>query len=350
MTGMPGAEFDALTPGTPGVAVAPALPGDPGTPAVPGAPAKEVVGRSPGQLAWLRLKRDHTARFSFVVVVVFVLLGALAPVVKLIYGISPSDRFPSLISRVDTFPLGYLGGVSGDHWMGLMPGTAQDIFINVIYGLRTSLTIAFISAVITVSVGIVMGIVSGYLGGKVDSVINWIIDLTLAFPFFVFCLAAVPLVTARFYTPRDEVSPLFRAGMLILIFTLFNWTYTARLVRGQVLSLREREFVEAARAAGAGTRHILFRQLLPNLAAPILVVFSLNVPQFITAEAALSFLNIGMVEPTPDLGRMIFSGAKVLRADPAYAFFPGTALFLLVLSFNLLGDSVRDALDPKSSR
>jgi peptide/nickel transport system permease protein len=231
-----------------------------------------------------------------------------------------------------------------------MPNFPKDIFINVVYGLRTSLSIAFVSAVVTIVVGIVMGIVAGYAGGKVDAVLSWIIDVTLAFPFFVFCLAAVPLVTARFYTPRDEVSPLFRAGLLILIFTAFNWTYTARLVRGQVLSMREREFVEAARAAGAGVGHILFRQLLPNLWAPILVVFSLNVPQFITAEAALSFLNIGMVEPTPDLGRMIFAGSRVIRSDPAYAMFPGTVLFVLVLAFNLFGDSVRDALDPKSSR
>jgi len=348
---MPGAEFDALAAGgSGGIAVAPSLPGDPGTTGVPGASAKQIIGRSPGQLAWLRLKRDRTARFSGGLVALFILVAITAPVVEMVYGKGPSDRFPDKISRIDTFPYGYLGGVSGSHWFGVMPGSAQDIFIHVVYGLRTSLSIAFISAVITVAVGIVMGIVAGYVGGKVDGVISWFIDLTLAFPFFVFCLAAVPLVTARFYTPRDEVSPYFRAGLLILIFTAFNWTYTARLVRGQVFSLREREFVEAARAAGGGVGHILFRQLLPNLWAPILVVFSLNVPQFITAEAALSFLNIGMVEPTPDLGRMIFSGAKVIRADPAFAMFPGTVLFLLVLAFNLFGDSVRDALDPKSSR
>ena len=232
----------------------------------------------------------------------------------------------------------------------MQPRTSHDIFINVVYGLRTSFVIAFTSAVITIVAGIALGIVAGYLGGKVDSVISWFIDVTLAFPFFVFCLAAVPLVTSRFYTARDEVPVWFRGLLLVIIFTAFNWTYTARLVRGQVLSLREREFVEAARAAGAGTGHILFRQLLPNLWAPILVTFSLNVPAFITAEAALSFLNIGMTEPTPDLGRLIFDSVKYIRNDPFYTLIPGATIVLVVLAFNLFGDSLRDALDPKSSR
>ena len=141
------------------------------------------------------------------------------------------------------------------------------------------------------------------------------------------------------------------AGLtIIFVFSAFGWMYTARLVRGQVLSLREREYVDAARAAGAGTRHILFRQLLPNLWAPILVTFSLGVPLTITAEAALSFLNIGVVEPTPDLGRLILNSSNWLLSDPAYLVIPGIAIFVLVLTFNLFGDALRDALDPRSSR
>jgi peptide/nickel transport system permease protein len=134
------------------------------------------------------------------------------------------------------------------------------------------------------------------------------------------------------------------------VLVVFGWMSTARLVRGQVLSLREREFVDAARAAGAGTWHIVFRQLLPNLWAPILVTFSLAVPQYVTAEAALSFLGIGVTEPVPDWGRMIFQSTSFVSADPFYTFFPGFALFGLVLAFNLFGDSLRDALDPRSAR
>jgi peptide/nickel transport system permease protein len=138
--------------------------------------------------------------------------------------------------------------------------------------------------------------------------------------------------------------------VLIGVLVVFGWTGTARLVRGQVIALREREFVEAARAAGAGGFHILFRQLLPNLWAPILVSFSLAVPSYVTGEAALSFLGIGIVEPTPDFGRMIYDSLPYLQTDPAYVFFPGIVIFALVLAFNLFGDALRDALDPKSSR
>jgi len=325
-------------------------PGATGEPATESAGAPErFVGRSPGQLAWLRLRRDPVAMVSAGLLIFFFLVALGAPLIERLYGVGPRDRFSELLDSRG-FPLGYAGGISGDHWFGLTPGVGRDLFIHVVYGLRTSLFIATTSAVLTIVIGVVLGIIAGYLGGVIDAVINWIIDFTLAMPFFIFCMAAVPVVISRFFDPRDEVPPSFRMWLLIVVFALFNWTYTARLVRGQVLSLREREFVEAARAAGAGTGHILFRELLPNLAAPILVTLSLNLPTFITAEAALSFLNIGVVEPTPDLGRLIFDSTTYLRADPAYTLIPGTTLFLLVLAFNLFGDALRDALDPRSGR
>ncbi|MGX7669989.1 ABC transporter permease [Plantactinospora sp. DSM 117369] len=306
------------------------------------------VGRSPGQLAWRRLRRDRVALVSGVVLVFFVLLAAAAPLVARLYGKGPQERFPERLDR-NGFPLGY-AGVSGEHWFGIQPGIGRDIFIQVVYGLRTSLMIAFTAAVLTIALGVVIGIVAGYVGGWVDAVITWIIDLALAFPFYIFCFAFVPLAVNQFYGPRDEVASWFRPALLVLIFVLFNWTISARLVRGQVLSLREREFVEAARASGAGLGHILFRQLLPNLWAPILVTFSLNVPALITAEAALSFLGIGVLEPTPDLGRLINDSVRYIRDVPSFTIVGGTTLFLLVLAFNLFGDSLRDALDPKSSR
>ncbi|GAB3969586.1 ABC transporter permease [Plantactinospora veratri] len=314
----------------------------------PGVEAAEIVGRSPGQLAWRRLRRDRVALVSGAVLVFFVLLAVAAPLVARLYGKGPEDRFPERLDR-NGFPLGY-AGVSGEHWFGIQPGIGRDIFIQVVYGLRTSLMIAFTAAVLTIALGVVIGILAGYVGGWLDAVITWIIDLALAFPFYIFCFAFVPLAVNQFYGPRDEVASWFRPALLVLIFVLFNWTISARLVRGQVLSLREREFVEAARASGAGLGHILFRQLLPNLWAPILVTFSLNVPALITAEAALSFLGIGVLEPTPDLGRLINDSVRYIRDVPSFTIVGGTTLFLLVLAFNLFGDSLRDALDPKSSR
>jgi peptide/nickel transport system permease protein len=216
--------------------------------------------------------------------------------------------------------------------------------------MRTSLGIAFAAALITTVLGVLTGVVAGYLGGWVDAVVNWVTDLALALPFLIFTLALIRPLELAFYGPRDAVPGWFRVIVLIGLFAAFGWTATARLVRGQVLSLREREFVEAARSIGAGTPRILFRELLPNLWAPIIVVFSLAIPAYITSEAALSFLGIGMLEPTPDVGRMIFRSLDYLQTDPAYVFFPGVTIFVLVLAFNLFGDALRDALDPKSAR
>ncbi|WP_422741735.1 ABC transporter permease [Micromonospora sp. WMMD754] len=310
---------------------------------------REFVGRSPNQLAWLRLKRDRTARASAVTLTVAALVALGAPLLSRLTGIDPTDKF---VDRLNDFgmPIGYAGGISADHWLGLEPGSGRDILLQLVYGLRTSLFIAFASAAVASCIGVAVGVLAGWARGWLDSVVNWLIDLTLAFPFLIFALAVIPILQDRFYTDREAPSPAFRVALIVATFGLFSWTYTARLVRGQVISLREREFVEAARAAGAGTGHILLRQLLPNIWAPILVTVSLMVPQFIAIEAALAFVNIGVTEPTPDLGRMIFNSIGYVASDPWYTLFPGLTIFLLVLAFNLLGDALRDSLDPRSTR
>jgi peptide/nickel transport system permease protein len=315
-----------------------------------GVAASAIVGRSPGQLAWLRLRRDRSVVFTVATLVVFAVLGLGAPLWSLLYGQDPLDNHSELISLHGGLPLGVNGGMSGQHWLGVEPLLGRDILMQLLYGLRTSLEISVIAAVLTTALGVLVGIIAGYATGWLAALINWFTDFILAFPFLIFSLAAIPIIVNRFYGNSPTQPPLFRITILILVLALFGWPYTARIIRGQVLSLREREFVEAARAAGAGVGHMLFRQLLPNLWAPILVVFSLAVPSFITAEAALSFLQIGILEPTPDLGRMIAYSVNYLQADPWYMIFPGVTILLLVLAFNLLGDSVRDALDPKSSR
>jgi peptide/nickel transport system permease protein len=315
----------------------------------PGPAGPAFVGRSPGQLAWARLRRDRTAAVSGAVLAAFFVLALAAPLIERLYGVGPQAQFQD---DLDSFgmPLGYAGGVSGAHWFGLEPGLGRDIFIRMVYGMRTSLFIALAAALITTLIGVVAGVLAGYLGGWIDIAIMWVTDFALAMPFLIVALAIVPTVSLRFYGPREAEPQAFRVFVLILVFAVFGWTSAARLVRGQIVSLREREFVEAARASGVGLGHMLFRQLLPNIWAPILVSFSLAVPAYVTGEAALSFLGIGIVEPTPDFGAMIFRSISYLQTDPAYVFFPGVTIFALVLAFNLFGDSLRDALDPRSSR
>jgi peptide/nickel transport system permease protein len=317
-----------------------------------GAPAPgeaAVTARSPGRLAWSRLRRDRTAMISGVVSVLLIVMAAAAPLIGAAYGTGPDEFFKDDLDRYG-MPYGVSGGVSGAHWFGLEPGLGRDVFIQMVYGMRTSLGIALTAALLTTALGVLAGIVAGYLGGWIEAVINWVTDLTLALPFLIFTLALIRPLELRFYGPRDAVPGWFRVVVLIGLFAAFGWPGTARLVRGQVLSLREREFVEAARASGARLGRILFRELLPNLGAPILVAFSLSIPAYITGEAALSFLGIGMLEPTPDFGRMIYRSLDYLQTDPAYVLFPGVTILVLVLAFNLFGDALRDALDPKSLR
>jgi peptide/nickel transport system permease protein len=314
----------------------------------PGAPAP--VRRSPGQLVWARLRRDRVAIASAAVLGVFALVAIFADLIAAVYGHDKDAVFPQLLDDFG-FPLGRGGGISAEHWFGVEPGVGRDVFIQLVYGARTSLGIAVLGAGLATALGVVIGIVAGYLGGRVDTVMNWFIDLFLAFPFIIFALAAVPIANTMI-TGSPQLSPgvLPRIVTLVVVLVAFGWMGTARLVRGQVLSLRERQYVDAARVSGAGLRHIMFRELLPNLWGPILVTFSMAVPAYIQAEAALSFLNIGVTEPVPDWGRMIFYSIPYARSDWTFTFFPGAALFLVVLAANLLGDSLRDALDPRASR
>jgi peptide/nickel transport system permease protein len=315
-----------------------------------GGPA--IVGRSPGQLAWMRLKRDRVAVMCAWVLGVFGAVVLLAPLIEWLYGDDPTRGHTELLDSIG-FPLGYSGGASADHWLGLTPQRGYDLLLQIIFGARTSLGIAGTAALAAAGIGILIGIVAGYAGGWIDRALVWLTDFMLAFPFFLFAIALVPTIGTRLADEHGEIAVWKRVVVLIVVFTMFNWMYMARIVRGQVISLREREYVDAARAAGAGSAHIIFRQLLPNLWAPVLVVVSLLIPQLVTAEAAFSFLNIGIQEPTPDLGRLILLGARnVLNSGliPGTVFLPALLLFVLVLAFNLLGDAIRDALDPRSSK
>lgn len=311
--------------------------------------SKEIVGRSPGQLAWLRLKRDRTARVTGTIIIIILAMGFGAPVISRLYG---QGMRQSNMDKLDGtgIPLGF-AGVSGEHWLGITPGRGYDVFVELLFGIRTSLTIALISAVVVTAIGAIVGATSAYLGGWVDAVVAWVIDLVLSLPFLIFAIALVPIVMQVMFGGPVERPLWLSVTLLLTIFTLFYWTSSARLVRGQVKSLREREFVEAARAAGAGTWHIVFKQLLPNVWAPILVSFSLAVPALVMAEAYLSFLGAG-VDGDPVLGQLV--NLAMSRMQQVNGWFllvvSGSALFTIVLTFNLFGDSVRDALDPKSNK
>jgi peptide/nickel transport system permease protein len=314
---------------------------------------KEFVGRSPGQLAWIRLKRDRTGMISLYALVVVFLIALLAPVIQWLYGGAPSQGHAELLDLKGR-PLGSAGGVSADHWLGLRPAPGQDMLLQLVFGIRTSLGIAVVAALASTAIGVVVGVVAGYARGWLDRVLSWFIDVMLAFPFFLFALAIIPTIYLKLQDVHG-VAVWKKIMVIIFIFVAFGWLYTARIVRGQVISLREREYVEAARAAGAGTGHILFKQILPNLWAPILVTFSLGVPAIITAEAALAIFGIGISpgDNTADLGELVASSVRWIgnfELVPGAAWLPGLTVFGIVLAFNLFGDSLRDSLDPKSER
>jgi len=315
---------------------------------------KEIVGRSPGQLAWMRLKRDRTGMVSLGVLVFFIVIALAAPLIQWLYGQGGPDLGHSELLDLRGRPLGTAGGVSGDHWFGLRPERGQDMLLQLVFGIRTSLGIAVVAQLIATAIGVVVGVVAGYARGWIDRVLSWFIDVMLAFPFFLFALAIIPTVYLKLAN-ASGVAAWKKIMVIVMIFVIFGWLYTARIVRGQVISLREREYVEAARAAGAGVGHILFKQILPNIWAPILVTFSLGVPAIITAEAALAIFGIGITDGdgVSDLGKLVADSVRRManwELVPAAAWLPGLTIFAIVLAFNLFGDSLRDALDPKSQR
>ncbi len=312
---------------------------------------KAVEGRSLGQIAWLRLKRDKVALVAAGVVVLLVLVALLAPLITALYGNGPNDFHPEKIDRSTTLPKGEWGGIDGDFWLGAEPGTGRDVFARVVYGARVSLLIAVAATGVALTIGVTLGIAAGYFGGWADAAISRVMDVLLAFPILLFAIALVGIELDE----RIAGLPLVggdsaRVVLLIAIIGFFSWPYMGRIVRGQVLSLREREFVDAARALGASDAHILFRQLLPNLVAPILVYATLIIPTNILFEAALSYLGVGIKPPTASWGEMIARSVPYALSDPLYLAAPGLALVLTVLAFNLLGDGLRDALDPRGGR
>jgi peptide/nickel transport system permease protein len=319
-------------------------PADPVPPAAPAA-AKAIEGRSLGRIAWQRLKRDRVAMAGLGVVVVLILVAVFAPAIVGLFGHPPNEFHQTLIDSSLQTPKGKFGGMSSDFLFGLEPLNGRDLFSRIVYGSRISLLIAFLATALSMIIGTFMGIVSGYFGGWVDTVISRTMDVFLAFPLLLFAIALAGVVPDKAFGLGGDA---LRISVLVFIIGFFNWPYIGRIIRGQTLSLREREFVEAARSLGARTPYILVREVLPNLVAPILVYSTLLIPTNILFEAALSFLGVGVRPPTATWGGMLSEAVHFYQIAPHFMLFPGLAIFVTVLSFNLFGDGLRDALDPRA--
>ncbi|MFE0106282.1 ABC transporter permease [Streptomyces sp. NPDC059009] len=316
--------------------------------AVP-AGAKAVEGRSLGRIAWSRLKKDKLALSGGIVVVFLILVAVFAPFIVDLLGHPPNQYHDSekYIDPLTSAPVGARGGMSSDFLFGLEPGTGRDVFSRVVYGARISLLVGFLAAVVAVVIGTVLGVIAGFFGGWIDAVISRVMDMLLSFPQLLFTIALISVVPTKMFGITGTG---VRMMVLITVIGFFGWPYVGRIVRGQTLSLREREYVEAARSLGAGRTYILFKELLPNLIAPITVYMTLMIPTNILTEAALSFLGAGVKPPTASWGQMLSKAVQTYELDPMYMIIPGCAIFITVLAFNLFGDGVRDALDPKGSR
>jgi ABC-type dipeptide/oligopeptide/nickel transport system permease subunit len=310
--------------------------------------AKSIQGRSLGQIAWIRLKRDRLALASGIFIVILVLLAIFAHAISALLHVDPTSFNSNLINPDLGIPKGSFGGVSSHHLLGVEPINGRDILSRILYGARISMIIALLATGVSVIIGVAVGLIAGYFGGIIDAALSRLMDLLLAFPLLLFALALI-------YVLGDVSFPGLsldntRIAVLVIVIGFFNWPYIGRIIRGQTLSLREKEFVEAARSLGAGPAHILFRQLLPNLWAPLLVYSTLLIPTNILTEAALSYLGVGIPPPTPSWGNMLSDALNYFSIDPTFMVVPGVAIFLTVMAFNLFGDGLRDALDPRSNR
>ncbi len=287
---------------------------------------------------------------TLAILIVLYVVAIFGPIIGGMVGVDPYKFDAEAISDFGGRPKAEYGGISATHILGVEWGTGRDIFAQLLFGLRISMVIATTATIITVFLGTVIGIVAGYSGGRTDSIIGRFMDLVLAFPVLLIILALSQVLTQRLTdlgVPEGNPS---RILYIILVISVFGWPYLARIVRGQVLSLREREFVEAAVAMGSSKTRILFTEILPNLWAPILVFATLALPSYIGLEAALSFLGVGVIPPDTTFGAMLANSVSYFNVVPTYLFIPGSVLVVLVVSFNLFGDSLRDALDPKAAR
>lgn len=302
--------------------------------------AEEIIGRGPWQLFWVRLREDKVALGSFAVIILIVLIAIFAPVIVKAVAHPPNAQYPGALDQQFGTPY----GPSSEFYFGV-DKVGHDIFSRVLYGARVSLEVALLSTALAVAIGVVLGMIAGFYRGFVDTLISRFVDVMLAFPVLLLAMG----IASACAIGKGCLGGLIKPGVptVVAVIAIINWTYIARIIRGQVLSLREKEFVEAARASGASDISILFREILPNLVAPIIVYTTLVIPQNILLEAALSYLGVGLSIEQASWGQMLANATPIFSTAWWYFTFPGAALLITVLAFNLLGDGIRDALDPR---
>lgn len=295
--------------------------------------AKAIEGRSPWQLAFERLRHDRVAIGSFVVIVLVALMAILAPLVAAIIGHGVDTQYHTLGLSPEGIPVG-----PGGRFLLGTDDLGRDVLVRTFYGSQVSLLVGVVAAAVATAVGVVIGLVAGYFGRIVDTVLSRFMDAVLSLPYLVFAIALVSVL--------GHSSLVVTIGVI----SFFSFSAVGRIVRGQVLSLREKEFVEAANALGASSTRIMFVDMLPNVLAPVIVYLTLLIPAAIVFEATLDFLGIGVVPPTPSWGSMLAESLSYYQVAWWFVVFPGLALLVTTLAFNLLGDSVRDAFDPRYNR
>jgi peptide/nickel transport system permease protein len=307
---------------------------EPAAPVAEGEAAKKIEGKSPWRLGFERLRRDRAAMISLGIIIAIVLIAIFAPVIAAIVGHGPNQQFTAPIGQTAE---GQPVGPSSQFWMGT-DTVGRDVLVRIAYGARISLIVGLVATVITVALGAIVGLASAYFGGFTDSVLARLMDWLLAVPFLLLAISLVSVIGPGL-------------AVLIIVIGFLGWASVGRIVRGQVLSIREKEYVEAARSLGAGPWRIMFIDILPNVIAPIIVYTSLLIPVTIIAEASLSFLGVGIPAPTADWGQMISDSQSVYQYGAWwYLVFPSLALLITTLAFNIFGDSVRDAFDPRGDQ
>jgi ABC-type dipeptide/oligopeptide/nickel transport systems, permease components len=316
-----------------------------------------VKARSYWEQVWIRFKRDKVAMASGMFIIFLVLAAIVGgPIAAAILGHGPNDLFNAGVNN-DLLPVGPWTHVADSNHPGkttlfVLGGAdtlGRDEFLRILYGARVSLEVAVLSTIGVMTIGVIMGTVAGYFRGWIDTIISRIIEVTMAFPALLFIIALAATIGDRLN--NVTIGGFFGKGVitLVLVFTIFGWFYPARIVRSSVLSLREKEFVEAARMVGSSDWRIMKSHILPHLVAPIVVVSTLIVAGYVLAEAGLSFLGLGVKLPTASWGVLLADAPNFYTSQPWLMVWPGLAVLLTTLAFNLLGDGLRDSFDPRAT-
>ncbi len=309
-----------------------------------------LAGRSPGQIAWMRFKRNKIGVGAGIVSLIILLASIFAPLVCRLLGIDPDTLNLEMLdsSGIPTAPR---GGMSLDHPLGVIPGTGRDLLAQLLYGSRISFMIAFITTFVALTVGLFVGIAGGYLGGRVDNALGRFTDFFLAFPaFFMIVALSTPVIQRLQGLGIFEGENTARIVFLIVFLAFFGWPGFSRIIRSQVLSIRERDYITAAQAMGASRKRVILKEIIPNVWAPVIVVASLSLPGYLAAESVYSYLGLGIQPPASTWGILLSNASRFVTAMPSFFLIVAGSLVIVVLAFNLVGDALRDALDPRTER